>query len=102
MDIGGYRLHIWCMGNENEGPAVVLIPGSGDFSFTWGLVQPAVARFTHVCSYDKAYQAWSDPGPTLRTMKQEAYELHLLLHSAGVKGPYVLVGASIGGILARV
>jgi pimeloyl-ACP methyl ester carboxylesterase len=102
VDIGGYRLHIWCMGKESESPAVVCLPGSGDFSFTWGLILPEVAKFTRICSYDKAYEAWSDPGPLPRTMKQEAHELHLLLHKAGVKGPYVLVGASAGGPLARV
>jgi pimeloyl-ACP methyl ester carboxylesterase len=102
VDIGGYRLHIWCMGKESERPAVVLLPGSGDFSFTWGLVQPEVAKFTRVCSYDQAFWAWSDPGPLPRTMKQEAYELYTLLHKADVKGPYVLVGASSGGLIARV
>ena len=102
VDIGGYKLHIWCMGKESSSPTVVCLAGSGDFSFTWGLVMPEVAKFTHICSYDKAFCAWSDPGPALRTMKQEAYELHLLLHNAGIKGPYVLVGASAGGLLARV
>ena len=63
VDIGGYRLHLWCMGQEKSSPTVVFLPGSGDFSFTWGLVLPEVARFTHACSYDKAFVAWSDPGP---------------------------------------
>jgi pimeloyl-ACP methyl ester carboxylesterase len=102
VDVGGFRLHIWCMGKESESPAVVLIPGAGDFSFTWGLVQPEVAKFTRVCSFDAAGEAWSDNGPGERTFKQQAYELRLLLRAAGVKGPYVLVGASIGGIIARV
>ena len=102
VDIGGYKLHIWCMGKETEGPAVVLIPGAGDFSFTWGLVQPEVAKFTRVCSFDAAGEAWSDQGPGPRTIQQKVYELRLLLREAGVKGPYVLVGASVGGILARV
>jgi len=83
-------------------PAVVLIAGAGDFSFDWSLVQPEVARFALVCSYDRAGSAWSDLGPTPRTMKQEAYELHLLLKKAGIGGPYVLVGHSIGGLIARV
>ena len=100
IDIGGYRLHLNCVGNK--GPAVVLINGAGDFSFDWSLVQPRIAEFARVCSYDRAGFAWSDPGPTPRTMKQEAFELHTVLSAAHIKGPYVLVGHSIGGLVARV
>ena len=100
VDIGGYRLHLNCTGNN--GPAVVLIAGAGDFSFDWGLVQPDVSRFARACSYDRAGLAWSDPGPTPRTMLQDAYELHALLRAAGIRAPYVLVGHSIGGLIARV
>ena len=100
MDVGGYRLHLNCTGKG--GPAVVLIAGGGDFSFDWSLVQPDVSRFTRVCSYDRAGLAWSDPGPTPRTMRQEVYELHTLLKTARIKAPYVLVGHSIGGLVARV
>jgi len=102
VDIGGYRLHLWCMGQETHAPSVVFLPGAGDFSFTWGLVLPEVARFTRACSYDKAFEAWSEPGPLPRTLKQDAYELRLLLTRGGVNGPYVLVGASAGGPLARI
>src|SRR5437763_8047786 len=73
VDLGGYRLHIHATGKG--GPAVVLIAGSGDFSFDWSLVQPEVSQFATVCSYDRAGFAWSDLGPTPRTMKQEAHEL---------------------------
>ena len=102
VDVGGFRMHIWCMGPDTAAPPVVFLPGSGDFSFTWGLVLPEVARFTRACAYDKAYEAWSDPGPLPRTLRQDAHELRLLLQRAGVKGPYVLVGASWGGPLARI
>jgi len=102
VDIGGYRLHLNCVGRSGKGPAVVLIAGSGDFSFDWSLVQPGVSHYACVCSYDRAGLAWSDPGPTPRTMKQDAYELHTLLAVAGIKAPYVLVGHSIGGLIARV
>lgn len=57
VDIGGYRLHLNCTGKGD--PTVVLIPGGGDFSFDWGLVQPNASRFTRVCSYDFAGSAWS-------------------------------------------
>lgn len=100
VDVGGYRLHLNCTGKG--GPTVVLIAGGGDFSFDWALVQPDVSRFTRVCSYDRAGTAWSDPGPIPRTMKQEAYELHVLLRAARIRAPFVLVGHSIGGLIARV
>jgi pimeloyl-ACP methyl ester carboxylesterase len=100
IDIGGYRLHLNCVGNK--GPSVILINGAGDFSFDWSLVQPAIGQFARVCSYDRAGFAWSDPGPIPRTMKQEAFELHTLLNAAHVKGPYVMVGHSLGGLVARV
>jgi pimeloyl-ACP methyl ester carboxylesterase len=100
VDIGGYKLHINATGDG--APTVVLIAGAGDFSFDWSLVQPGVSSFCRVASYDRAGMAWSDPGPTPRTMKQEAYELHLLLAKAKLPGPYVLVGHSVGGLIARV
>ncbi|HEY0036832.1 MAG TPA: alpha/beta hydrolase, partial [Longimicrobium sp.] len=92
MDVGGYRLHIDCTGRG--GPTVVLIAGSGDFSFDWSLVQSPLSSSGRVCSYDRAGQAWSDLGPVPRTMKQEVHELHLLLRRAGERPPYVLVGHS--------
>jgi len=103
VDVGGWRLHLDCRGKSKGNiPTVVLESGAGDFSFDWDLIQPGVARFTRVCTYDRAGYAWSDPGPTPRTMQQVAYELHTALHEEGVRKPYVLVGHSIGGLMVRV
>src|SRR5258708_17345513 len=77
VDIGGYRLHLYCTGRGK--PTVLLSPGGGDFSFDWYLVQQKISGFARVCSYDRAENAWSDPGPQPRTMRQEAYELHVAL-----------------------
>ena len=102
VDVGGWRIHLNCTGdNKRNSPTVVLESGSGDFSFDWSLVQPGVSRFTRVCSYDRAGNAWSDLGPRPRTMKQVAYELHTALSKAGIQAPYVLVGQSVGGLLVR-
>ena len=100
VDIGGYSLHIDATGKAK--PPVVLINGAGDFSFDWALVQSEISGFTSCVSYDTSGLAWSDLGPTPRTMKQEAYELHLLLQKARIKGTYVLVGHSVGGLIARI
>ena len=94
VDVGGHRLHIWCVGTGN--PVVVLDSGLGGTAFDWGHVQPEVARFTRVCSYDRAGMGYSDPGPKPRTSQQIVDELSALLNRT-VDGPVVLVGASIGG-----
>jgi len=80
----------------------VLSAGAGDFSFDWALVQPEVAKFTRVCSYDRGGEAWSDFGPKPRTIYQEVFDLERLLGAGGERGPYVLVGQSLGGMVARV
>jgi pimeloyl-ACP methyl ester carboxylesterase len=100
VDIGGYRLHLWCTGDG--APAVILDTGLGGSSASWGFVQPDVARFTRVCSYDRAGMGYSDPGPTPRTARRIANELAELLVRSGIGGPVVLVGASIAGLNVRV
>jgi pimeloyl-ACP methyl ester carboxylesterase len=67
----------------------------------WSLVQPGVAQFARVCSYDRAGDGWSDLGPHPRTLRQIVYELRTLLDKGGVKPPIVLVGHSYGGWLVR-
>src|SRR5437879_9768560 len=97
--VGGRKLHLYCTGTGS--PTVILMAGGGAFSIDWALVQPKVAQSTRVCSYDRAGLAWSDPGPADETVEQTISDLHALLVSAGEKGPYLLVGASIGGIYIR-
>jgi pimeloyl-ACP methyl ester carboxylesterase len=99
VDIGGYRLHLNCVGRGS--PTVLLDYGASGNSMVWALVQPKVARFTRVCSYDRAYEGWSDAGPIPPTMRQQVYELHKLLGIAHIRPPYVLAGWSLGGMIDR-
>jgi pimeloyl-ACP methyl ester carboxylesterase len=64
-------------------------------------VQAEVAKFTRICTYDRAGYAWSDPGPEFDTFDQASHDLHILLANAGIHAPYVLVGHSLGGLLVR-
>src|SRR3989454_600557 len=100
VDIGGHRLHLWCTGAGT--PAVVLDTGLGGSSAEWGYVQLEVARFTRVCSYDRAGMGYSDPGPSPRTARRIANDLATLVDRSGVDGRLVLVGASSGGFNVRV
>jgi pimeloyl-ACP methyl ester carboxylesterase len=103
IDIGGYRLHLYCVGDSTAGsPTVILEAGLGGVSPTWALIQPEVAKVTRVCAYDRAGLGWSDPAPpgTRRDGHQVADELHILLEKADIPGPYVLVGHSFGGLYA--
>src|SRR3954462_2470510 len=72
--IGGHRLHLWCTGAGS--PVAVLDAGLGGSSLDWSRVQPDVAGFTRVCSYDRAGMGWSDVGPSPRTGITMARELH--------------------------
>ena len=100
VDVGDHRLHLSCTGSGS--PTVVLLGGMGETSAAWGLVQPAVAGATRVCSYDRAGQAWSDSATGPADGRQVAADLHALLDRAGEPGPYVLAGHSVGGPYAMV
>src|SRR5215204_4463501 len=100
VDIGGRALFISCAGSGS--PTVVLEAGSGNSAETWVGVQPEVARFTRVCSYDRAGLGQSDPAPTgVRTVQDSVDDLHALLAAADISGPIVLVGHSLGGLIVR-
>src|ERR687893_3124206 len=98
IDVGGSSMHLRCTGEEGRAPTVVMDIGSGGIGMDWQRVQPGVAKFARVCSYDRAGTGWSDQGTQPRTSQQIVEELHTLLGNAEVQGPYVLVGHSLGGV----
>lgn len=102
VDVGGYSLHLYCTGQIMDGrPTVILESGLGGTSSTWGWIQPAIAKTTRVCAYDRAGMGWSDSSPAPRDAQNIATELHTLLQNAQISGPYVLAGWSYGGMYVR-
>jgi pimeloyl-ACP methyl ester carboxylesterase len=102
VDAGGHRLHLRIEGASMPGPTVILECGiGGATSCNWGWIEPEVARFARVVAYDRAGLGWSDPGPLPRDGRRIVTELHTALGNAGLRGPYVFVGHSYGGLLAR-
>ena len=118
---GGRQLYLRCAGRG--APTVILESGIHDSSDVWTLSDPkppvvgspsvfnGVARFTHVCMYDRpgtirytsppALTTRSSPAPMPRTLQSMVTDLHALLHKAGVPGPYLLVAHSYGGLIVR-
>jgi pimeloyl-ACP methyl ester carboxylesterase len=100
-DLGGRQMYLSCRGSD--GPTVVLESGLGDGAAPWFAVESAVAGFTRVCSYDRpnTLAGASDPAPTPRAGLDAVADLHALLRTANIPGPYVIAGHSIGGHIAR-
>jgi pimeloyl-ACP methyl ester carboxylesterase len=101
VDIGGRKMHLRCVGPGDTSPTVILLPGAGAFSSTWSRVQGLLAN-EKTCAYDPAGTGWSDAASVPRTLRQEAFDLNRLLQRANIRPPFILVGHSIGGVVARV
>lgn len=118
VDIGGGR-RLFLESRGTRRPAVILESGYPDDADVWETIAlppitqgpavlPGVAAFTRVCAYDRPgtvldakHRSRSDPAPMPRTARDIVTDLHALLQNAGVPGPYVLAGHSIGGIFVR-
>lgn len=96
VDIGGRRIHLDCRGSGS--PTVILESGLDiNGTLAWYKVQDAIAKTTRVCSSDRAGIMWSDAPPHAQDGDHAARDLHAALAGAGIKGPLVLVGHSLGG-----
>jgi pimeloyl-ACP methyl ester carboxylesterase len=103
FDVGDYKLYMRC---EGEGsPTVVYFHGfiedlEGGGASNAGEI-PSMLRDEHrVCVYDRANVDRSDDVPGLRTGKSSVRDLHRLLDAVGGEPPYVLLGASVGGLIS--
>ena len=112
---GGRRLYLECRGTGR--PTVILVSGYGNGADVWSLLDPGVrrppvlagvARYSRVCAYDRPNsilqpdgRSRSDPVPQPRTAADAVAELHALVRAARLRGPYVLVGHSLGGLFVR-
>jgi pimeloyl-ACP methyl ester carboxylesterase len=128
VDIGGGRkMYMECQGKGR--PTVVFVSGAGDRTETWSTtldssgkpvfpskqaVLPAIAQTNRVCAYDRPgtilatgediedfEPSRSDPVDQPSTLQDGAKDLHALLKASGERGPYVVVGHSMGGAMAR-
>jgi len=98
----GVRQWLHCRGT---GPlTVVVITGLGAPASSWARVRPSLERITRTCVYDRPGLGNSPARPDAAQLVDaglHAHELAALLAAAGERGPFVLVGHSYGGLIAR-
>lgn len=97
----GPKSKIYLVEKGAGGPTVLFESGISATNLNWSHIQESVARFTGTASYDRCGLGWSTPSRTARTPGNIAIELHDMLHAAQIKGPFILVGHSFGGLVAR-
>jgi pimeloyl-ACP methyl ester carboxylesterase len=115
----GRSMYLECYGKGS--PTVILDAGLRNGAAFWSqrsdetppgpTVLPGVARFTRVCGYDRPGTiltsnpplefSRSSPVQMPRTAADAVSDLHALLKVAKVRGPYVFVSHSLGGLIDR-
>jgi pimeloyl-ACP methyl ester carboxylesterase len=91
-------LHVQPQGSG--GPAVVFESGLAASSLSWARVQPLVAEFASVTSYDRAGLGWSSPLRGPRMLEELTEDLRRVAAWAGGGAPVVVVAHSFGSLLA--
>jgi pimeloyl-ACP methyl ester carboxylesterase len=99
IDVGGRRINLHCMGTG--APTVILMSGLSSWSPNWYKVQPDIAKWTRVCTFDRAGYGFSDPAPRPQILSDVVDDLHKALKAGAMTGPLVLVGHSLGGVETR-
>lgn len=91
----GRQLALYCLGTGS--PTVLFDSGLGADARAWSRVQPEIAKTARACAFDRPGYGASDEGPTPRDATHIVSDLRAGLQAAGIAGPYVLVGHSMGG-----
>jgi len=102
VDIGGRRLRVVRAGVPTDAPMIVLECGAFGCAADWAVVQERLAaQGLASLAYDRAGLGYSDPGPTPRDGRAIAEDLEALLQRLEIRGPLLMVGHSMAGILLR-
>jgi pimeloyl-ACP methyl ester carboxylesterase len=101
FDVGGHKLHLRCGGGGSPGsPTLVYLHGLGGDGSDVASINTSLASQVRVCTYDRVNVGRSDSITGRHSGADSVRDLHALLGTAGVPGPYLLVGFSFGGLLA--
>jgi len=103
VNVGTHSLALQISGpdhNPND-PTVVIFPGLACGITGWAAVRRLLEPFIRVVTYERSGYGDSETSAERPTSVAIARELDVLLRSAKVQGPFILLGHSWGGVLAR-
>lgn len=95
----GRTINLVCLGQGS--PTVILSAGLDGWSWWWWWVQGPLAKQTRVCAWDRAGYGFSSPSPEPQDTVHATQDLERALKKAGIRGPYVMVGHSMGAYESR-
>ena len=104
IELDGRAVRVQAIGLESRrpgAPVVVFEAGATNSLEVWGGILPQVASMAPVVAYDRAGLGRSEWDGTNPTPRHVADRLRRVLLQIGANPPYVLVGFSWGGMLAR-
>jgi pimeloyl-ACP methyl ester carboxylesterase len=103
VSIGTHSLHLTTIGPPRKlnQPVIIFFLGIGDTISEWVAARRLVSSFAIIYLYGRSSLGLSGESPIHPTAENIALEASLLLDVINVKGPFVLVAHSMGGLNSR-
>ena len=101
VNLGQSSLHYRSAGAAGELPDVLMEHGGGGSTADWSLIEPVLAAYGRVFTYDRAGSGTSPRDDAGRSAVANTQRLAKLVEQLPIKKPFVLVGYSLGGLYAR-
>jgi pimeloyl-ACP methyl ester carboxylesterase len=104
VEVDGHKLHVRTSGLESRKkgtPVIVFEAGATNSLEVWNRVLPEVAAFAPLVAYDRSGLGKSEWDGEEPSPKHVSGKFHRMLQKIGVDPPYIIVGYSWGGALAR-
>lgn len=100
LRVGSQWVNVLCTGAPSKEPTIVLVAGEQDPLTKFTALQTTLSKTTRVCSYDRPGEGASPAPAAQQSLSSAAALLDGVLEAAGVDGKVVLVGHSLGGLIA--
>lgn len=100
ISVGSASVNVLCEGTQSSKPTIILFAGEPDPLTRFASLQKALSKTTRVCSYDRLGEGKSSKPSGAQTLADSAVVLDGVLHAEKIKGKVVVVGHSLGGLIA--